>query len=64
MHKLAFAADSNAVQNRSSACALACVTLPLRGKITGSIIKVNIMFSGTVMGSLAHGSLSSLTVYK
>lgn len=57
---LAFAADRNALQNRSSAC----VTSPLRGKITVSIIKVNIMFSGTVMGSLAYGSLSSLTVYK
>lgn len=60
---LAFAADSNALQNRSSACTLACVTLPLRGKITVSIIKVIIMFSGTVMGSLTYGSLSSLTVY-
>lgn len=60
---LAFAADSNALQNRSSARALACVTSPLRGKITVSIIKVIIMFSGTVMGSLTYGSLSSLTFY-
>lgn len=58
---LAFAAHSNALRTGVLLVHFS-PSLPLRGKSTGSIIKVIIRFSGTAMGSLTYGSLSSLTV--